>query len=349
MKTHLPSPPSITVPTRRQKINRPAFAAIGAIALYGGGTLLYQRELHDSYIDAFYHVAWTSVLHPIEHPERTTSLEVLDIGMALAGLCFFSYLLANAVEIVLVKLSPDARFRKKTQRQMSNLRDHYIICGYGRVGRRVVEEFSASKESFVILDINEDVCAEAIADGMLAVHGNAHEDAALARAGIDTARGLIATADSDTQNLYIVLSARTRRPDLLIIARAGNAEAEQKLRLVGADRVVQPFSVAGVEVANIALKPQLAGFLDLVSSHHGGDLRFEQIEVHPKAPAAGKPIRELWNGDASRALIVAVHEHDGTLHPNPLAATVLPAGVTVIALGTDAQLEVLQGRLAVPG
>lgn len=337
------------VPPRRVQIQRLALAAAFATTLYAGGTILYHRILHDSVFDAFYHVAWGSVLHPVDPPVRTTRLEILDLAVGIAGLCFFSYLLANAIEIVYAKLSAEARYRHRVAREMRNLKNHYIICGYGRVGRRAAQEFTASDESFVVLDIDETVCEAARADGILAVHGNAHEDATLIKAGIHTARGLIATADSDTQNLYITLSARTLCRDLLIIARAGNAEAEEKLRLVGADRVVQPFAVAGVEVANIALKPQLASFLDLVSSHRGGDLRFEQLLVDARAPAANKPIREIWATEDSRALIVAIHGPGDVLDANPLATTVLPPGVTVIALGTEAQLRVLAERLVEPG
>ena len=126
------------------------------------------------------------------------------------------------------------------------------------------------------------------------LEGRGSEDEDLDRAGIERAKGLLASADSDAENVYITLSARARRPDLTIVARASDAEAERKLALAGADRVVQPYSSAGTEMAKLALKPQVAAFLEMVSSHAGPDLRFEEIEVRPRVRAApGSTIREL--------------------------------------------------------
>ena len=261
---------------------------------------------------------------------------------------FRSYILANALNIITSQFTAAARERKRIVESMKKLEGHYIICGYGRVGRRTAQEFIASGNPFVVVDVSEAICAQAREAGLLCVQGSAHENSVLLEARIDTARGLIATADSDSENLYIALSARTLNPDVLIIARAGNSDAEAKLRLVGANHVVQPFTVAGVEAANIALKPELASFLDLVSSHKGRDLRFEQFTVREGAPRAGSTIREIWSPEESRALIVATQGDDGSWHANPGANTELRPGMIIIALGSGAQLTALEVRITRP-
>ena len=125
---------------------------------------------------------------------------------------------------------------------IDRLENHFIICGYGRVGRRAAEEIAASGEPFVVLDVNPAALDIARERGVLYVEGSGTDDASLTRAGIDRARGLIASADSDSENVYITLSAHSRRPDLTIVARASDSEAERKLQLAGADRVVRPYS-----------------------------------------------------------------------------------------------------------
>ncbi|CAB4694855.1 MAG: hypothetical protein F2663_04730 [Actinobacteria bacterium] len=338
--------PSIATapPPRNEQIRRLVLALVGALLLFGGGSFAYKNALHCSLFDGFYHTAWTSLLHPIE-PQHSPRVQALNVIIGVLGVAFFGYILANALNIIASQFTAAARERKRIVDTMNKLEGHYIICGYGRVGRRAAQEFIASGDPFVIVDVSEAVCAQAREAGLLCVQGSAHENSVLLEARIDTARGLIATADSDSENLYIALSSRTLNPDLLIIARAGNSDAETKLRLVGANHVVQPFTVAGVEAANIALKPQLASFLDLVSSHKGRDLRFEQFTVREGAPRSGSTIREIWTPEESRALIVATQEHDGSWHANPAATTVLEPGMILIALGSHSQLADLEARV----
>src|SRR5204862_2855355 len=140
---------------------------------------------------------------------------------------------------------------RRRRRMIQNLRDHFIICGYGRVGRRAAAEFAASGTPFVVLDFSEDALAAAEANDVLFLKGNGAEDADLDAAGVDRAAGILASADSDAQNLYITLSARQQRPVLTIVARASDEEAQRKLMLAGADRVVQPYSNAGMEMAKL--------------------------------------------------------------------------------------------------
>jgi voltage-gated potassium channel len=142
---------------------------------------------------------------------------------------------------------------------IERLNDHYIICGYGRVGRRIAAEFRDEGVTFVVLDFSPDAIAAAREANVLFVEGTGTEDEDLREAGLERARGLVASSDSDADNLYITLSARNARPDLLIVARASDEDAAKKLRLAGADRVVQPYSTAGKEMAKLVLRPAGGG------------------------------------------------------------------------------------------
>jgi voltage-gated potassium channel len=185
-----------------------------------------------------------------------------------------------------------------------------------------------------------------VALGVAAIDGDGTEDADLERAGLSHARALVASADSDEMNLFITLSARAARPDLFIVARASDDSAARKLRLVGADRVVQPYSSAGLQMANLVLKPQVAAFLDVVSTAEGEELRFEEIEVPPTCSAAGQTIRGLRVRDTTGAMIVAIRKQDGTFDATPSPDAGFDPGDIVIGVGTTDELRRLEELFA---
>jgi voltage-gated potassium channel len=168
----------------------------------------------------------------------------------------------------------------------------------------------------------------------------------LSEAGLERARGLVASSDSDSDNLYITLSARSTKPDLLIVSRASDEDAAKKLRLAGADRVVQPYSTAGKEMAKLVLRPQVAAFLDIVSTSGGPELLFEEIEVKDTCERAGKSIRELRVREATGAMIVALRKRDGSFDTTPTPDAVLGVGDVIIAAGTPEELRRLEELFA---
>jgi voltage-gated potassium channel len=229
-------------------------------------------------------------------------------------------------------------------KRVEQLTDHVIICGYGRVGRRAAREFREVGVPFVVLDFGEEAIAQARARGDLYIQGTGTSDEDLGLTGIADARGLIASSDSDVDNLYITLSARAKRPDLYIVARASTADAAEKLRLAGADRVVQPYASAGLHMANLVLKPQVVEFLDIASTAGGPmpELRFEEILVDPTCTACGHSIGELRVQDRTGALVIALRKADGSFDPTPGADAVLEAGDVLIGVGTTEEIVRLE-------
>ena len=226
------------------------------------------------------------------------------------------------------------------------LTDHYIICGYGRVGRQVAHEFRDANVPFVVLDFNPEVLAIAREECVPYIEGSGTKDDDLAEAGLDRARGLVASADSDVDNLYITVSARSERPDLTIVARASTEDAASKMLRAGADRVVQPYASAGQEIAKLMLKPQVAAFLDIVSRHGGPDLRFEEIEITSACPQAGRTSRETRIRHETGALVVALKKADGSFDTTPDPDAELGVGDVLIAVGTEDELKALEELFA---
>src|SRR4029079_14554009 len=205
----------------------------------------------ESWHDALYRAAVTATLTGLDSTPRGMGAELLTIGIALSGVAIFGYLVAGALDAIANEGAGEKRKTRRRLRMIDQLNDHFIICGYGRVGRRAAEEFEVSGQPFVVLDFNPDAIAVAKERGVRFLEGRGSEDEDLARAGVDRAKGLLASADSDAENMYITLSARARCPGLTIVARASDEEAERKLVLVGADRIVRPYTAAGVEMAKL--------------------------------------------------------------------------------------------------
>ena len=320
------------------------FAAVGGVL--GAGTLGFKAILHDSWIDSFYRTVVTTSLNGLDSPPEGTAGRLWTVLLVLAGVTIFAYVGAVVVETIAGGILTGVLAEHRRRRTIDKLRDHFIICGFGRVGRRVAREFRAAGVQYVVLDFHDDAIAYAREEGELFIQGNGTEDEDLRKAGLDQAIGLVASADSDADNLYISLSARSARPDLIIVARASDEDAERKLKLAGADRVVLPYGTAGRVMANLALKPQVAAFLDVVTSATGEDFHLEEIEIRSTCPRAGQSIRDLRVRDETGAIIVAVRKHDGTFDTTPAPDERLEVGDVLISVGTTDELRKLEDYFA---
>src|SRR5262249_45731459 len=218
----------------------------------------------------------------------------------------------------------------------------YIICGYGRVGRRVGREFRDAGVPYIVLDFTPASKHNSAEDNVPYVEGTGTRDEDLDHVGLDHAKGLVASSDSDVDNLYIVVWARAARPDLFIVARASTEDAARKMWRAGADRVVQPYTAAGQEMAKLVLRPQVAAFLDIVTSAGGPDLQMEEIEVSELCDSAGKTIRELRISHETGALVVALRKPDGRFDTPPSPDAKLDPGDVMIAVGAGSELRSLE-------
>lgn len=327
-------------------VRRLVYAVAALQCVLVAGTIAFHQSLDETWVQSIYRTTVTVSLAGLDTVPRNDSARAVSIVLVLAGITIFAYIATVLVEGIARGVFTGVFAERRRRRAIEGLSDHYIICGYGRVGRRAAAEFREEGVPFVVLDFSEHAIAAAREADDLMVEGTGTEDEDLRAAGLERARGLVASADSDADNLYITLSARNARADLLIVARASDEDAAKKLFLAGADRVVQPYSTAGKEMAKLVLRPQVAAFLDIVSTSGGPDLLFEEIEVKETCREAGKTIRDLRIREATGAMIVALRKRDGSFDTTPEPDAALEVGDVMIAAGTPEELRQLEELFA---
>ena len=327
-------------------VRQAAIAVAAFVLLVVVGTVGYVAVSDEGLFDALYRTVITVYTAGLVSTPDTTGEKVVTLVLVVWGVAIFLYVFGLIIELTVSGTVSGAWEQRRIARRVNGLSDHFIICGFGRVGRRAGQEFREHGIHYVVLDFSPDALESARARGDIVVEGRGTEDEHLERAGLARARGLLASADSDADNLYITLSARAARPDLFIVARASDEDAAKKLRLAGADRVVLPYASAGREMANFALKPQVAAFLDVVSSGGGPSFRLEEIEVPASCVHAGESIRGLRVRDRTGAMIIALRKRDGTFDSTPSPDALLEAGDVLIGVGTDEELRALEELFA---
>jgi voltage-gated potassium channel len=319
---------------------------VAVAATLGGGAIGFRLILHESWFQSLYRAVITATLTGLDTVPPTNGARALSIVMVLCGLTIIAYTGAVIVEAIAGGVLTGVLAQRRRERTIERLRDHYIICGYGRVGRQVAEEFRAAGVQYVVLDYSEYAIGQAREQSDLLIEGNATEDEDLAQAGLGRAKGLVVASDSDADNLYITLSARAARPDLQIVARASDESAEKKLLLAGADRVVMPYTAAGRTMANLVLKPQVTAFLDTVTTATGPDLHLAEIEVHGTCANAGRSIRDIRVRHETGAIIVALRKRDGSFDTTPEPDATIDPGDVIVGVGTTDELRALEDLFA---
>ncbi|MDA0745764.1 MAG: potassium channel protein [bacterium] len=235
---------------------------------------------------------------------------------------------------------------RRMERTVSKLKDHYIICGCGIVGKEVALELQQAGVPFVIIDRDPEASELGRDESILFVKGNADQDETLLEAGIERAKGLVSVLREDAINVFVVLSARQLNPKLTIVARAAEEQTNSKLLKAGADRVMSPYQLVGRRIASVILRPSIVDFLDVVVGEGDAAMRLEEVKVNAKSSLVGKHLREANIGQQTGAIVVGIQGPDGRPRVDPSAAVTL-SGITLsegdilIALGSADQL----GRL----
>jgi voltage-gated potassium channel len=261
--------------------------------------------------------------------------------LSVSGVGIIFGTIGIVAEAFLVEAVGGRREQRRMADQVAALRDHFILCGYGRVGATVARQLGDAGVPFVVIDIHQPSIETARADGCLVVQGDATRDEVLETAGVRVAKGLITTVDSDASNVYVTLSARSMNRGLFIVARANQDGADAKLLTAGADRVVSPYTRAGRQIAELAVRPRVADFLDFALSHGEVAFGIEEVEVAPGGPLDGRSLGELAR-QGIHAVAIVKGERD--FEPDPPDDRVLAAGEHLIASGTAEKLRALRAR-----
>jgi len=322
-------------------LRRFALALLALLGVLIVGTIGF-RAFGEGWIASFYRSLVAVSLSGLDSAPDTNGERIFTIVMILFGVAIFLYVAGAIAEAIARGLVTGAWQERRKRLTIESMRNHFIICGYGRVGRRAAREFRESDVPYIIVDFHGDALEAARKNGDVVVEGSGTEDANLVAAGIERARGLVASADSDVDNLYITLSARAARPDILIVARASDDDAAKKLRMAGADRIVQPYSTAGREMAKLVLKPQVAAYLEVASTIGSDEIQFEEIVITPGCLHVGETIGGLRVRDTTGALIIAVRKADGSFDTTPSPSLPLEEGDIIIGVGKPAELRALE-------
>jgi voltage-gated potassium channel len=268
----------------------------------------------------------------------TMFIIVFGVGSAI-------YAAGQAVEIIVEGEMTGYRKRKRMNKRIREMKNHYIICGFGRVGHQVAQAFEASRVPYVVIDSKKETLEELEPKNIPIIIGDATSDSVLIEAGIGSAKGLIACSDSDVANVYVTLSARVLNQGLNIVARAGLKDTEKKLILAGANRVISPYFISGVRMAALATRPVASDFLDLVTHDGQVDFNLYEITVPEGSPMIHKSIEEAEIRNQSGALILAIRKNDGSFDLQPKATSTIAPDDVLVVIGTQEQFEALQGLM----
>ncbi len=229
--------------------------------------------------------------------------------------------------------------RRKMDKSLKSVKDHFIICGFGRMGEQIARDFKKAGKLFVIVDHNPEALHRVESWGYLNVIGNATKDEILVNAGIERAFGLVVASDSDPDNVLITLSARMLNPDIYIVTRASSEDVFEKLYKAGADRVLSPYQSTGQKMASILIKPLVHEYLDTMAYESDLGIRLEELELPENADIVGKSIDASAIRKRTGTSILAVKKESGQILTNPEVSTILEKGDRLILVGTTEQLE----------
>ena len=325
----------------------PLFAVFLLTAVVLAGTLGYMVIEGWGAWDAFYMAAITITtvgyreVHELSFAGQVWTVLLLFSGVG-AALYVFTLLAAVVVEGGLPK-----RLQKRRQaRMISTIKDHFIVCGYGRIGSIVAAQLKHQNVPFVVVERDPARLQAAMMDGMLAVQADASHEDVLKRVGIDTARGLIAAVGTDAENVYTVLSARVLRPDLFIVGRAEGDDATRKLMRAGANRVVSPYQIGAVQMAQTAIRPAVVDFITLATSSDNLELAMEEITVQAGASLVDKSLLDANLRQRFGVIVVAIQRENRHMDFNPEPDTAIRAGDKLVVLGRPHSLRRLEVEAA---
>jgi len=297
--------------------------------------------------DAFYMTLITvstvgyAELHPLSHAGRVFNSFLIFFGVTTM---FFAI---GAMTQSIIELELGEYFgKRRTRRMIDKLDNHFIICGYGRVGRNAANELQRSGVPFVIVDRNPERAEKAIMAEMLAVAADSTRDETLRSVGVERARGLVSALATDADNLFVILSAKNLNPRLYVATRAAEEEAEEKLRRAGADAVFAPYTSAGYRLAQAVLRPHVFQFFDLTTKSMGLDVNVEQVRVPERSEFASRSLEQAQIRRDLGVIVLAIRKADGHMLFNPPAETIISPGDHLIVMGERNNLRTLEDTIA---
>ena len=311
------------------------------------GTVGFALIDHFPVFDAFYMTLITmttvgySEIHPLSHAGRVFNSFLIIFGVTTI------FIAIGAMTQTIIELEfGDLIGKRRNKRMIDKLKDHFIICGFGRVGRGAASELQHSGVPFVVVDIDPERAERAMTQGMLAVAADSTRDDTLREVGIERARGLVAALATDADNLFVLLSAKGLNPGIYVAARAAEEGAEGKMRRAGADAVFAPYSITGHRLAQSLLRPHVVQFLDFTTKEIGEEIAIEQVQVAVSSEMVSRTIKDMQLRKEVGVIVMAIRKADGSMMFNPPAETAVEGGDFLIVMGRPENLRALENLLA---
>jgi len=317
------------------------------VTVIAGSTVGYVVIEGWTWWDAFYMTVITVTtvgyreVHDLSRAGQLLTVLVLFGGVG-AALYTFTLLATIIVEGGL----PKRLQKRRLTNMLETIKDHFIVCGYGRIGSIVANQFRAQSIPFVVVERDAARVQEALTAGFLAMEADASREEVLKRAGIERARGLIAAVGTDAENVYAVLSARVMRPDLFIVGRAESEDSVQKLQRAGANRVVSPYQIGAMQMAQTAIRPAVVDFVELATSSENLELAMEEITIAANSALVDQSILNANLRQRFGIIVVAIQRHDRHMDFNPEPDTAIRAGDKLVVLGRPHSLKRLEAEAA---
>jgi voltage-gated potassium channel len=321
--------------------NRVVFGLFALIMVLVVGTAGYMIIEDWSLLDAAYmaSITITTVGYSEVRPLSETG-RVFTIGLMFFGVGTAFYILTAFVAAIIEGDLRQVFWARRARTMIERLREHYIVCGFGRVGEEIALELLNRGAEFVVVETSEERIESARSRGILTVQGDATTEIALTEAGIERCYALIAATDTDSTNTYITLTAKGLRPETYVVARVSSEAVERKLLQAGADRTVSLYRIGGRRMAFAALQPLVTDFIDVFPTAEQGDRILAEVTVEADSGFAGKPIGEAL-AEGQDIVVLAVRDQGGRLHVGPPRTRVLAVGEILIVVGQEEHLSAL--------
>jgi len=319
------------------------FMLVLLVLIIGLGTFGYMLIEDWKVLDALYMTVITLATVGFREVHQLTPLgQVFTVVLIIFGVGGVIYTIGTLAQLLIEGELQELLGRRKMEKQLQRIRDHYIICGYGRVGKQVCREFRQRRVPFVVVEKDPALLEELTCEGVIYLQGDSTEDHTLIEAGIERAKGLVLTIASEADNVFVTLTARQLNPDVFITARADSPSAEKKIYRAGANKVVSPYIIGGNRMAIATLQPYVGDFLRLGELDKDTGLTMEEVQIDPGSPIAGKTLKDSALREETGFNLIGIKKAAKEVLFNPPPDTMIQPGDILIIFGEVQKLEMLE-------
>jgi voltage-gated potassium channel len=329
-------------------MSRVRIAVLFLVIVVASGVLGYRLLEDYTWLESFYMTAITLSTVGFREVRPLSPIgQIFTIALLVAGVGVVFYTAVAVAEKVVEGEFQEFFGRRRMEKRIGSLTDHYLVCGFGRIGEVICRELASKPVPFVVVELQEERARKAEEAGHMVVRGDATDEKVLLAGGVRTARGLFAVLPTDAGNVFVTLTARELNPSLAVVARAETVRSEGTLAHAGADKVISPYAIGGHRMAQAALRPAVVDIIELATDYQSLELQLEEIAVPPQSPCEGLSLRDSGLREQLGVIVVAIKRTSGKMVFNPSADERIEVGDCLVALGEVSRLKELERLMGV--